>query len=244
MTNGSKDWQGFEGFPGWDVFRANFGDGPRGGGGRGRGEGGGGGRGRGEGGRGGGRGWGDFGEAISGLVNEALSGAMRGGGGGGGPRGRMFDSGELRLVLLKLIEEGPRHGYDLIRAVEEMTGGVYAPSPGVVYPTLTMLADMELIAEQQSEGARKMYEITQAGRDHLAERAEDVAGLMTRLNGVGAMRERTSRGPVRRAMHNLKAAIQGRMGQDRMGAGGEQGDLPHEIAEILDEAARKIERLP
>jgi len=234
MTNGPKNWPGFEGFPDWEALRANFEHG------RGRGRGAGGGP------RGGGRGWSDFGDAISGLVNEALSGAMRGGmggggggGRGGGPRGRMFDSGELRLVLLKLIADGPRHGYDLIRAVEEMTGGVYAPSPGIVYPTLTMLADMELIAEQQSDGARKMYEITQAGRDHLAEHDEDVAGLMARLNGVGAMRERTSRGPVRRAMHNLKAAI-----QERMGAAGDQSALPHDIAEILDEAARKIERLP
>ena len=97
MSNGPKDcgpgdWRGFEGFPGWENIRFQFG-----GGGRGRG---GGGRGRG--------GWGDFGDAISGIVNEALSGAMRGGPGGpGGGRGRMFDGGELRLVLLKLIEDGP-----------------------------------------------------------------------------------------------------------------------------------------
>ena len=65
---------------------------------------------------------------------------------------RMFESGELRLVLLKLIAEQPRHGYDLIRAIEEMTGGEYAPSPGVVYPTLTLLQDMGLIEEAAGEG--------------------------------------------------------------------------------------------
>lgn len=226
MTHGPKDWQGFEGFPGWDNIRLNFG----------------GGRGRGPGGPGGkGGGWDDFGEAISGFVNEALKGAMRGGPGGPGGRGggRMFDGGELRLVLLKLIEDGPRHGYDLIRAVEEMTGGAYAPSPGIVYPTLTMLADMELIVEQDTPGARKVFEITQAGRDHLAERGEEIEALMTRLNGVGAMRQRAGRGPVRRAVQNLKSAIHGRMGM-----GDEQGDLAHQIADILDEAVRKIERLP
>ena len=222
MTHGPKDWQGFEGFPGWENIRLNFG-------GRGRG---------GPGGPGGRGGWEDFGETISGFVNEALKGAMRGGPGGKGG-GRMFDGGELRLVLLKLIEDGPRHGYDLIRAVEEMTGGGYAPSPGIVYPTLTMLADMELIAEQESAGARKVFEITQAGRDHLAEREEEVEALMTRLNGVGVMRNRVGRGPVRRAVQNVKSAIHGRMGM-----GDEQGDLAHQIADILDEAARKIERLP
>jgi hypothetical protein len=71
------------------------------------------------------------------------------GGGGGGRRGRrrVFDAGELRLVLLKLIADQPRHGYDLIRAIEEMTHGTYAPSPGVVYPTLTMLQVMGFIEE-------------------------------------------------------------------------------------------------
>ena len=65
----------------------------------------------------------------------------------------MFESGELRLVLLKLIADEPRHGYDLIRAIEELTGGEYAPSPGVVYPTLTLLQDMGLIEEAAGEGA-------------------------------------------------------------------------------------------
>ncbi len=188
-------------------------------------------------GRGGGRGRGgfnpfdaNFGDTINMFVNEAVSGAMRG--------RRMFDGGELRLVLLKLIEGGPRHGYDLIRAIEELTGGAYAPSPGIVYPTLTLLADMELIAEQESKGARKLFAITDAGTAHLAERAEEVAALMARLEGLGEMRERSNRGPVRRAVANLKSAIHGRLRGEEANA-----ELPHEIAAILDEAARKIERL-
>ena len=64
----------------------------------------------------------------------------------------MFESGELRLVLLKLIADEPRHGYQLIKAIEELTEGDYAPSPGVVYPTLTMLDDIGLIAEKQVDG--------------------------------------------------------------------------------------------
>src|SRR4051812_28811707 len=83
--------------------------------------------------------------------------------GRGGRARRMFDSGELRLVLLKLIADQPRHGYDLIRAIEEMTGGAYAPSPGVVSPTLTMLQDMGHIEEQATEGARKAFAVTAEG---------------------------------------------------------------------------------
>jgi DNA-binding PadR family transcriptional regulator len=158
--------------------------------------------------------------------------------GGRRGKGRVFSNDELRLVLLKLIEPAPRHGYDLIRAIEALTSGAYAPSPGVVYPTLTLLADMELIAEQQSEGARKLFGITPAGAAHLAEHAEEVTALLARLEGLGEVRERSNRGPVRRAIGNLKAALHARLGE----ADGNE-ELPHEIAAILDEAVRKIERL-
>src|SRR4028119_2339675 len=89
--------------------------------------------------------------------NWSWEGDWDGGGRGRRGRRRMFEPGELRLVLLKLIADQPRHGYDLIRAIEEMTHGSYAPSPGVVYPTLTMLQDMGLIREVEAEGARKIF---------------------------------------------------------------------------------------
>src|SRR5689334_17697632 len=89
-------------------------------------------------------------------------------------RQRVFDSGELRLVLLKLIADQPRHGYDLIRAIEELTGGTYVPSPGVVYPTLTLLQDMGHIAETQSGGSRKAYAATPEGKIHLEEKKEEI----------------------------------------------------------------------
>src|SRR3954447_22047217 len=105
---------------------------------------------------------------------------------GGGRRGRrarrMFESGELRLVLLKLIADEPRHGYDLIRAIEELTGGEYAPSPGVVYPTLTLLQDMGLIEEAAVEGSRKPFQVTDDGRKQIEERAEEIEGLFERLS--------------------------------------------------------------
>ena len=94
----------------------------------------------------------------------------------------MFGSGELRLVLLKLIADEPRHGYELIRAVEELTGGEYAPSPGVIYPTLTMLQDMGLIAEAPGDTQKKVFEATDEGRAHLAENADEVEALFERLD--------------------------------------------------------------
>ncbi|MGN6374362.1 MAG: helix-turn-helix transcriptional regulator [Sphingomonas sp.] len=151
---------------------------------------------------------------------------------------RMFDGGELRLVLLKLVADQPRHGYDLIREIEQLSGGAYVPSPGVVYPTLALLDEMELIAEQASEGAKKLFAITDAGKAHLDENEEEVAALMARLTALGDMRERADAGPARRAMGNLKMVLRDRL---------RHGDVPietlHEVAAILDEAARKIERL-
>src|SRR6185503_8728754 len=106
----------------------------------------------------------------------------RGGGGseGFGRRRGLYDSEELRLVLLSLIAEQPRHGYDLIREIEERTGGEYAPSPGMIYPTLTMLQDMGLIVESDAAGTRKVYAATLEGTQHLAEKKDEVAALLAR----------------------------------------------------------------
>ena len=152
-------------------------------------------------------------------------------------RRRMFDGGELRLVLLKLIADKPRHGYDLIRAIEERTGGAYAPSPGIVYPTLTMLSEMGLIDEQTADGARKLFAITPEGTAHLAEHDAEVVAMLARLDALGAMRERTDAVPIRRALHNLRSVLQSRLSE------GLDKDRMHDAVELIDEAARKIERL-
>lgn len=181
------------------------------------------------------RGRGGFGGGFPGGFEMAFGMEERGRGGRGR---RMFGGDELRLILLKLIEEAPRHGYDLIREIEARSNGAYAPSPGVVYPTLTMLDDMDLIAEHKSDGAKKQFAITEAGSAHLAENAAEVAALFERLADLGERHARTHGGPVRRAMHNLKTVLAASVFDDEVDA-----ERLHAIAEILDEAARKIERL-
>ena len=188
--------------------------------------------GRGCGPRGGGRGPGGMDPFTFMHWAEAAQG-MRGG------RGRrMFDGGELRLVLLKLIADEPRHGYDLIRAIEDMTGGAYAPSPGVVYPTLSMLDEQGFIDEQRSEGAKKRFAATDEGRRHLDENAETVAALMARLETLAGERERTYGGPVRRAMANLGMALKHRLARGEFGE-----ETLHDVAAMIDDLAQKIERL-
>ena len=90
--------------------------------------------------------------------------------------------GELRLVLLKLIADQPRHGYELIRAIEELTGGLYVPSAGMVYPILTLLQDMGHIEEATPGGARKHFTATAEGTEHLAARKQEVEALFARLS--------------------------------------------------------------
>ena len=172
--------------------------------------------------------------------DEGGEGRGRGDGGGRGPRGRrrMFGSGELRLVLLKLIADEPRHGYDLIKAIEELTGGDYAPSPGVVYPTLTMLTDMGLIEEQAAEGSRKAFAATDEGRAHLADNAAEAEALFERLDGAKPKREGSSHPPIGRAIGNLMTALRHRVAES-----GFDDELVHEITTILDEAAQRIERV-
>ena len=108
--------------------------------------------------------------------------------GGGRRRRRMFGSGELRLVLLKLLADEPRHGYELMKAIEELTEGSYAPSPGTIYPTLALLEDEGAIAQAAGDETRKAYEATAAGRTELEERADEVAALFERLSGHGEHR--------------------------------------------------------
>jgi DNA-binding PadR family transcriptional regulator len=155
-----------------------------------------------------------------------------------GPRRRFFDQGDLRLVLLKLISDEPRHGYDCIRAIEALTGGSYAPSPGVVYPTLSLLDEMGLIAEAPGEEKRRKFAITEAGTTHLAENAKLVEALFARMEAAGQARTRTEDVPVRRAMGNLKQVL-----MQRMSATEADRDTALAIAAAIDEAAQKIERL-
>jgi DNA-binding PadR family transcriptional regulator len=164
------------------------------------------------------------------------------GGWGGGRRGRdrkrTLDGGELRLVLLKLIEAEPSHGYQLIKAIEEMTGGEYAPSPGIVYPTLTMLEDMGLITERKSKDSKKVFEITEEGRAHLAENEGELLEIIERLESYGHRRRRGQRPEIGRAIGNLMTALRNRIAHE-----GWNDQLLDEVVDILDEAAQRIERV-
>ena len=108
---------------------------------------------------------------------------------GGGPKGRhwrgrggkIFEQGDLKYVILRLLEEKPRHGYEIIKELESRVGGAYAPSPGTVYPTLSMLEDLGYARVTSDESGKKVYEITDEGRAHLAEHSTTVNDIFDRI---------------------------------------------------------------
>ena len=152
-----------------------------------------------------------------------------------GGRNRLFDYGEIRLLVLALIAEAPRHGYELIRAIEERFGGSYVPSPGVIYPTLSWLEDMGVV-QAEAEGNRKSFSITPEGEAYLAEHRTDADALLARSGGEG--RGRRGLPPqVIRAMENLKMAMRLRM-RDRA----VDDEAAQAIAAALDAAAQAVER--
>ena len=157
---------------------------------------------------------------------------------GGGRRGKRFAGEELRLMVLALLEGEAMHGYQIIRAFAEKSNEAYSPSPGVLYPMLTLLADMGLIAEAEGEGRSRSFALTEAGGAELAAGREQANAAFARLAALGEEGARANPAPIRRAMMNLRtAAIQ------RMSADSADKETAFAIADILDEAARKIERL-
>ncbi len=156
---------------------------------------------------------------------------------GGGRRGRMFEQGALRLVILRMLSEKPRHGYEIIKAIEEGFGGGYAPSPGIVYPTLTLLEELGYATVAAEEGGKKLYAITPEGGAHLADNHQQAEAAFARINEARAAFGGGPPAPVLRAMENLRMA--GRM---RLQRGDLSGEAINTIVEALDEAARKIEK--
>ena len=174
--------------------------------------------------------------------------------GGRGPRRRMFESGHLRLVILDLVGESPRHGYDVIKALEARCGGMYSPSPGVVYPTLSLLEDQGFVTMEESAGNKKRYTVTIEGQAHLAENKPFIDAINARLSGGITPRGMADQGDadeghshshggrrspeLREAFHALKGVVIA-----RVRAGDLDANRIAQIKDIVARAARDIEAL-
>src|SRR6185312_7770278 len=156
---------------------------------------------------------------------------------GGHRRGRVFDQGDLRYVILALIAEKPRHGYELIKAIEDKLGGAYSPSPGVVYPTLTLLEELGHARVSADAGGKKLYEITPEGTAFLEANRGAVDAIFGRMAEVNAAQGGEPAPQVLRAIENLRFAL-----RLKLSRGGLSDEQVQSIAAILDETARKIEQ--
>jgi DNA-binding PadR family transcriptional regulator len=168
---------------------------------------------------------------------ESLRGRHRHPGGHrGGGRHRVFDHGDLRFILLSMIAAKPAHGYDLIKALEERMGGGYSPSPGVIYPTLTMLEEQGYASIQAVNG-KKLYQATSEGEAFLRANQDLVDAIQRRLDGVARDRKILPDPRIIRAIENLKTAL-----RLRLALGPIPDDQARTIAAAIDAAAAEAER--
>jgi DNA-binding PadR family transcriptional regulator len=159
---------------------------------------------------------------------------------GGGGRERMFDQGELRLVLLQLLEEKPSYGYELIKTIEEKLAGGYTPSPGVVYPTLTMLEEEGFATvstpNDGKAAGKKVYTVTDAGREYLKTNQQRTQAIRDRLQHAGQHFERGRSPEIMRAFMSLRGAVRNRVSREGLTA-----EQVKKIAEAIEAAAKAID---
>lgn len=157
----------------------------------------------------------------------------------GGRRGKLFAAEELRLMVLRLLGEQPQHGYQLIRGFAERSGDNYSPSPGILYPTLSLLADQGLVKDRAGEQkSRRVFELTEEGRAEVEFKSDEIDAAFTRMASIAENASKTNVGPVKRAMANLRtAAIQ------KITSENANDQTAFAIAALIDEAAQKVERL-
>ena len=155
-----------------------------------------------------------------------------------GGLGRFFAHGDLRLVILHLIAEKPRHGYEIIKAIEEQVAGAYSPSPGVIYPTLTLLEELGYVTVSTVDGAKKLHEITAEGRAFLDANRRAVDALLARMAETSRAHGGGTAPQILRAMENLKLSLRLRLSR---------GPLSEEqinaVAAAIDAAATGVERI-
>ncbi len=153
--------------------------------------------------------------------------------------GRFFAHGDLRLVILNLIAEKPRHGYEVIKAIEEAVAGAYSPSPGTIYPTLTWLEELGYVTVAPSEdGTKKLHAITEQGRAFLEANRPTLDALLMRMAEAGKAHASGDAPQIVRAMENLRLSLRLRLSRGALSP--EQVDA---VAAALDTAATTVERV-
>ncbi|WP_428946106.1 PadR family transcriptional regulator [Pantoea sp. FN060301] len=152
-------------------------------------------------------------------------------------REKMLDAGDIRLLILYFISQGAAHGYELIKSIEDLSKGEYTPSPGLIYPNLTLLEEMECISVTEPQATRKAYRLAEKGQQQLIQGNAALEAILERLSSLAVLVTNRSRPEVERAINNMKSALNSRLSGATLST-----QTLHTIIDALDEAARKIER--
>jgi DNA-binding PadR family transcriptional regulator len=149
----------------------------------------------------------------------------------------MFEHGDLKLIVLNLLRAKPSHGYEIMKAIEDLAGGDYSPSPGVVYPTLTLLEELGYAEMTQEQDGKKQYGITSEGSAHLDSEREALQRILARMASTGSIADARRAPELQRSMENFKMALHFRLGRGPLDVGSVR-----RIADAIDRAAVDIER--
>lgn len=153
-----------------------------------------------------------------------------------GRRGRLFEAGRMKLLVLHLIQQSPKHGYEIIKEISDLVGDGYTPSAGTIYPTLTNLEEMNFISLQDAE--RKQYQVTQLGEAYMQEQQSKLDELLEKLRLRREIHNNDQLIEIHRAMENLKTALRLKLNTADL-----QQEQIYQIAEKIDQAAIAIGRL-
>lgn len=155
-----------------------------------------------------------------------------------GRRGRLFEAGRMKLLVLHLIQQSPKHGYEIIKEISDLVGGGYSPSAGTIYPTLNWLEDMSFVSIENTEADRKQYHITQAGIAHLQQQQPITQELLEKLQTRREIHNNDQLLDIHRAMENLKTSLRLKLKNQDFNP-----EQVRQIAEKIDQAAVEITRL-
>lgn len=162
---------------------------------------------------------------------------LRRGRGRGGRLGRLFAHGDLHLLVLHLIARQPRHGYEIIKQIEILVGGEYTPSPGTIYPALTLLDDQGYVVVSQDERGKKIYTVTVSGAAYLSHHADAVRSMIETMVQVSRHGDHGPSPRIREAVGSLKAALHLRMEQAPLSPEAEE-----RILQIIAQAVQAVQK--
>lgn len=152
-------------------------------------------------------------------------------------RERLFDANDIRLLILHFLSSNTAHGYELIKSIEAIAKGEYVPSPGIIYPNLTLLEETGLITSVQNDSSKKAWMLTAEGQASLTEQQDELNHVIERLESLGVLGDNRRIPEIQRAVHNFKMALNTKLGQANL-----PKETLYKIIDTLDQAAKDIER--